>query len=229
MAFPRKPGIRVESVVFNGFTYRRYPDSPRAAHRRYFSRTGGLLHRDVWELHHGPIPAGWHVHHKDGDPGNNAIDNLECLPPADHAREHEDARRVVGTSVEHLALLDRIRPAAAEWHRSEEGRAWHREHAKESLRKAHAARKPAAERACRCTECSKEFIARSPKAMYCSDECLGRRNNRVRNEANLHKRLGYTCAECGGEFTAATTVQRFCTPQCKTKHNNRKKRAGLQP
>lgn len=46
------------------------------------------MHRDVWEFHNGPIPDGWHVHHKDGDPGNNEIDNLDCLSPRKHSKEH---------------------------------------------------------------------------------------------------------------------------------------------
>ncbi|NDB08618.1 MAG: HNH endonuclease [Actinobacteria bacterium] len=34
---------------------------------------GRCAHRVIYERHHGPIPAGWVVHHRDGDPGNNDI------------------------------------------------------------------------------------------------------------------------------------------------------------
>lgn len=31
---------------------------------------------------------GWDIHHIDGDSGNNNIDNLECLPKAEHTRRY---------------------------------------------------------------------------------------------------------------------------------------------
>ncbi len=46
------------------------------------------VHRLVWELVYGPIPAGFIVHHKDEDPGNNHPDNLELMMQSDHAALH---------------------------------------------------------------------------------------------------------------------------------------------
>lgn len=45
-------------------------------------------HRVVYEQHHGPIPAGWVVHHKDEDKGNNDPANLEAMPRGQHQRLH---------------------------------------------------------------------------------------------------------------------------------------------
>jgi len=42
----------------------------------------------VWEAAHGPMPDGWIVHHIDGDPLNDAIENLEAVSRADHLRRH---------------------------------------------------------------------------------------------------------------------------------------------
>jgi hypothetical protein len=229
MAFPRKQGIRVEVVRFNGRTYRRYPDSSNYTHRRYFSRTGALLHRDVWEFYNGPIPKGWHVHHKDGDPSNNDISNLECLPPHEHAAEHSDARRDYGRSAKQLEHLARVRNLAAQWHGSEEGLAWHREHAKESLARARAARGPAPVRTCTCVQCGRAFEARSEKAKYCSDECAAARHNQARRAASLGQRSGYRCVECGGEFVAAKSGQKFCSTKCRYTDGNRRKRSRVQP
>src|SRR3990167_5873986 len=75
-----------ESVVFNGYTYRRYPLSPRRDLRVYFSRSGGrYLHRAIWEDAHGKrVPRGHHVHHADGDTPNNSASNLEIILATDH-------------------------------------------------------------------------------------------------------------------------------------------------
>jgi hypothetical protein len=45
-------------------------------------------HRVLWERAFGPIPPGHHIHHKDEDPLNNALDNLECLPHGAHVAHH---------------------------------------------------------------------------------------------------------------------------------------------
>lgn len=39
-----------------------------------------LMHWYVWEKTHGPIPADHCIFHKDRNPQNNAIENLEMLP-----------------------------------------------------------------------------------------------------------------------------------------------------
>ena len=44
--------------------------------------------RKVWTRTYGPIPEGCHIHHKDGDFTNNAIENLECLSARDHMILH---------------------------------------------------------------------------------------------------------------------------------------------
>lgn len=53
-----------------------------------------LEHCLVWEAVHGPIPKGMHVHHKNGDRIDNAIENLELLTPLEHAREHSGCKLI---------------------------------------------------------------------------------------------------------------------------------------
>ena len=89
-------GVPIETVEWNGKVYRRYPESNRPSNRDYFVRGEGrkllLLHREIWEETHGPIPEGMHIHHVDGDPGNNALENLECMDRRAHLKMHGDAK-----------------------------------------------------------------------------------------------------------------------------------------
>lgn len=129
---------RTEKITYHGVSYRRYPYSTRAPHRRYFHASGGrLLHRAVYESEIGPIPDGWHVHHRDRDTSNNAADNLLALDPREHRSITVGDFQQRGQSWYDrdamLVHLDRVRPLASEWHRSAEGREWHRRHAYYSL------------------------------------------------------------------------------------------------
>src|ERR1700760_3000001 len=81
----------------------------------------------VWRNEKGPIPRKHHVHHIDGNKSNNDISNLDCLHERDHYRLHlTDEKRQWARK-----WIEEIRPLTKEWHKSEEGRKWHRQHAKE--------------------------------------------------------------------------------------------------
>ena len=47
-----------------------------------------LMHRYVWEKEKGKIPKGWDIHHLNEKKGDNRIENLECLPKAEHTRKY---------------------------------------------------------------------------------------------------------------------------------------------
>ena len=51
---------------------------------------GAYLARVVYSDTYGNVPHGWHVHHKDGDKLNNAIENLQCLSSREHAALHPE-------------------------------------------------------------------------------------------------------------------------------------------
>ena len=59
----------------------------------YYRCTTGdrdYLHRKVWADHHGAIPHGFDVHHRDHDKTNNDAANLALLTKTEHARLHAE-------------------------------------------------------------------------------------------------------------------------------------------
>jgi len=45
-----------------------------------------LAHRIIWEMHHGPIPDGIEIDHRDGDPWNNRLPNLRLATKSENMR-----------------------------------------------------------------------------------------------------------------------------------------------
>ena len=161
------------------------------------------LHVAVWEYYSGQtVPEGYEVHHKDGNPFNNDFDNLECLPMRGH-------RALSAKSTEKMRKhLDEVRPLASEWHRSEEGRKWHSEHAKQQERP---------EREYICEQCGKSFKSRSSAPVrFCSHNCDVKWRYR-------HDRVPFTkiCEWCGKEFSGEVyrldEPPRTCSRSCRAK------------
>ena len=169
-----------ESVEFNGRMYHRYPNAKQSNHRHYYTShdawraTPRMVHRDIWKFHNGEIPEGHHIHHADKNFNNNEISNLVCLSSAAHNVEHREERSARAKSPEHLAHLDSIRHLANQWHKTEECRAWAREHAKKSLLKDRP-EKP-------CIICGTMFKPKIAKASMCSRECKRIRTNQQQSE-----------------------------------------------
>ena len=95
------------------------------------------LHRAVYERCNGAIPKGYHIHHVDHNRGNNEPDNLIAVTGKDHKRIH--AAEMTEETRKRLCInLDKnARPAAAKWHGSDAGRAWHAKHYAEMHDKLH--------------------------------------------------------------------------------------------
>ena len=125
-------------VIFNGKKYCRM-GGKRIYFLSYESRNALRknpkgLHVAVWEyVNKREVPKGYVVHHKDHNPFNNQPDNLECLSLREHLELHKEDRERYFKSAESLEHLNKIRHLANDWHKSEEGREWHKKHAKEIL------------------------------------------------------------------------------------------------
>lgn len=208
-----------EKVVYRGITFRRYPDSKRPAHRRYFrpgiadaERGIQALHQEVWKDHHGSIPPGMHVHHADGDWSNNDPGNLCLVTHAEHRRLHAAALADYNGSEQCREHLEAIRPKAAEWHASEEGRRWHVEHGRRSWEGRTVFEVS-------CEECSTPFFTRHAGVVrFCSELCYSR--HRERTGRRLKDK---TCPICGKAFRAPARRQ-TCSYSCgaRLRQRNRK-------
>lgn len=161
------------TLYFDGKLHRLWPSE------RYFAIGGKRTHRAVWEAAFGKIPKGCHIHHKDNNPHNNALANLECVPIGEHLSDNWHRTRDVvrglqgpdGKWVEHFS--ENAKRAAAEWHRSEEGRLWHQRHARaaKGWEKFQRVEKP-------CEVCGasiQALVRRGPNPQkYCSEVCKAR-------------------------------------------------------
>lgn len=142
---------------FDGVTYK--------FQGRYFEKAGRRLHREVWKYHNGAIPHGYHIHHIDHDKTNNQIDNLECVSASKHLSQHWTDEKKVWASKN---VVEKAMPAAKEWHKTEDGRVWHRKHAVEMWKHIPTYKM-------NCTICGNEYKTRRPAiSKYCGDVCRAR-------------------------------------------------------
>jgi len=154
----------------------------------YFQRYGKRLHRAVWELNNGEIPKGYDIHHIDFDHVNNQLSNLALLPEKEHCKLHvlrNIESGVIGT------ISQQALDAAAEWHGSEDGKDWHKQHYENNKHLLH-------KRINRqCTQCGKihNTCKVNTETAFCSNNCksqyrrLSGKDNEERN-----------CIICGTTF-----------------------------
>jgi hypothetical protein len=149
----------------------------------YYQRHGKRLHRVVWAKTQGmPVPRGYDVHHIDGNRANNEPENLTLLTRAEHMSHHHKGRR---KQFPPEALL-----AAAVWHRSDAGKAWHSEHGRAS------ALSPKLQKSFVCEHCGKCFVTKNMgHNRFCSNAC----KTRWRYAAGLDNELR-RCMSCGKSF-----------------------------
>jgi hypothetical protein len=201
---------RSEEVIFNGITFRRYPDSKAWADCWYYTPNGryrlqgvGRLHQEIWKAAHGPIPAGFEIHHVDRNPLNNSLDNLEAIHPHAHRAIHEPDWV---TNQRERSFTPKAQVLANAWHRSPEGRAWHSQHGKDAWGK----RQPI-ERVCQqCGTSYSSITRRDTRDRFCSPAC----KSKWRRKALLDD-TAVVCPICGVSFQ--TNVYRgseTCSRRC---------------
>lgn len=190
----------MEHQEFNGIIF--YQTSPTDYFRHSQGRTTILMHRYVWEYYNCPIPKGYHVHHKDGNRANNDISNLELLRGIEHEKLHGKLLTDEQREWRRNNLTATARPKAVEWHKSEEGREWHREHydnMKDTLHK---------KSKFTCLNCGKDFIGECG-SKYCCNACKSA-YRRKQNKDSVER----TCVVCGKSFM----VNKYSKSKCCSRH-----------
>lgn len=198
---------RITSIKYNG---RRYTQKSNGYY--YNCSTRKHLHQAIWIDNNGPIPEGYEIHHIDMDKENNDISNLACIPIAEHHRIHKAAM----TDEQRQKLRDNLdrnaRPKAAEWHKSDAGKEWHKEHIKHQYDTGAFTHKLI------CTQCGKEYIGTIAKLggnTFCSNNCRARHLRKKRSE---DKSISMVCAICGKEFQKSKWSKRqTCSNSCASK------------
>ena len=81
-----------------------------------------LQHVVVWEHAYGPIPAGWHLHHVNGDKQDNRITNLRLVTATEHKRTHSGCELRDGVWWKPCHVCGDFKPVGeADWYLSREG------------------------------------------------------------------------------------------------------------
>lgn len=217
----------VDSITYKGIVFRRYPKSKNYSDRMYYRPNGthvtnGVesLHREIWKAYHGPIPEGAHIHHKDGNPLNNDISNLECIESAtQHIKDHhgEDTKSEMFKR-KRRSHLDKVRPLAAAWHSTDEGLEVH-----SRIAKGFWEQKKVESRIC--VQCGNPYETRhTAKSKFCSNNCKSAHRRSLRADHETR-----TCAYCGKEFEANRHFPtRACSGSCGAKLAWQKRRSGDQ-
>jgi len=183
----------------------------------YFRHTVGnstiLMHRYVWEFYNCKIPKGYEVHHIDGDKSNNSIYNLMLVSAHAHHVMHSEMLTDDERDWRRNNLNTNARPKAIEWHKSDEGRAWHREQYERTKDVLHQQVEH------ECPNCGKIFMSEL-YTKYCSNACKSayRRKNGVDT-------VEATCVVCGRVFmTNKYRKSNTCSRECRGKYSWLKRR-----
>jgi hypothetical protein len=207
--------IVVDMIVFQGITYRRYPNAKNWADKNYYrcniaaKRLGySYLHRDTYRAQYGNIPKGYEVHHKDHNALNNAIDNLELQSIIEHHKIHiptSKQRQAIALKKHHAKMIQ----ASKSWHRSVTGRQWHSEQAKIN----YSQRIPSI-RLCR--QCGNNFdcITYRDSDIYCSNSC----KSKARRDSGIDN-VDRVCIYCGSTFNINKyTKTQHCSRSCRSRN-----------
>lgn len=120
----------------------------------YRNKDAGHLHRAIYESVYGPVLAGYHVHHIDGNGRNNELSNLRAMLAEEHAAIHYPDKQ------------QKMTEGCKAWNTTEEASNTHRENALAQWERVRAMALSV-----KCAGCGKAFQVAHPSAAYCSKGC----------------------------------------------------------
>lgn len=150
------------------------------------------LHVYIWEKENGTVPKGFHVHHVDEDKYNNELNNLMLIEGVEHVKKHSEEYTPERIESAKKNLIEKAVPKSKEWHRSKEGREWHKKNGVEAYAKRE-------KKEYVCSYCGKPFettkLYSEGQNTFCSNNCKSayRRKSGVDN-------IEKTCARCGNKY-----------------------------
>lgn len=214
--------VLVEVKYENGYAFvddykfRKDADSGYYLSTRKIGTSRKRLHVYMWEKHNGKVPKGYEIHHKDEDKNNNEIDNLMCMTRKEHLKWHSE--NISPELVEkQMRNLEKARKAAVKWHKSEEGKEWHRSQA--NTRFKHDRKFDLT-----CAVCGKSYTSPKQWSKFCSRACAAkdRRDSGLDDERRL-------CVICNNNFMINKySTRKACSKACTSKllsKNNWKRRS----
>lgn len=165
------------------------------------------LHRYIYMKYKGDIPKGYDIHHIDHNKDNNEIENLQLLSSTKHKSIHgkevsEEMRQYYRDN-----MNNRVRPKAIEWHKSAEGREWHKKQWEISLGKVQHEQKP---KKLKCLNCGKEYETITfGDTKFCSNNCRSAYRRKLGIDNVTRK-----CIICDTEFTTNKYSKRTLCSTC---------------
>lgn len=238
-------GQLVEVVEFNGLEYRRQPNSVRPGARDYFCVTSDSvqrrLHRDIWEYHNGPIPKGYHIHHKDGNPLNNEIGNLGLESPKEHAEIHGTERSKSPEWIDHLKNIRCLAQAGRKivladcvvcGKNFEAVLGRHPKFCSKACKAKDFRNRGMDLKEGVCEICGKAYVYRRHLSQTtCSKKCgFVKQNQTFHKNAETREPVKKTCPVCNTEFEDKSHHNRkvYCSKSCQNFHNRPPKLANIR-
>jgi hypothetical protein len=200
------------SITFQNRVYTRDPLSPMRHRRVYYWAGRKSLHRDIWEAAYGPIPKKYVVHHVNGDPLDNRLENLALMTASAHVRHHLAETPPVTRRCRYCRVtFTRItRNPAGVFCSNACKSAWRRASGIDDEKRT-------------CAKCGGTFIVnRYAKQDFCSYTCAGRGTYQ-------RQTFAFTCEGCRSPATAHDKRARFCTSACGKRHRRRAKKQLPEP
>lgn len=120
---------RTQILVVNGEVILFRKKSNGYWYNNSWKGTTVYLHREKMKLYLGFTDEqmkGYEVHHIDGNKDNNDLSNLKLLTKKEHQKLHSKTLTKEQREARRKNMNEKVRPAAIAWHKSKEGKKWHK-------------------------------------------------------------------------------------------------------